>query len=288
MKNTIIGFSQEKLIQLKDNDKAIKIDCVDLVILDWFVFFTPNMQNININGKTYYWLSYSKMTKDLPFLDLSKRSFADRLKKMCELNILCFFLNKEQGNTTFYGFGNVYFELIEKVVADNCNLCSQNNKGYVVETTKGMQSKQQSQYIDNNIYTDNNVNDNNIKDNKENIIKEIFDYWNEKKIKVHRDIKSFEIKIKSALKEHSVEEIKLAIDHYKEILDDSNYFYKYKWTLNEFLGREKGYEEFLDNGNKWENYKLFKEKQKSYNPYKKEEISRETKYPELDDIGYYR
>lgn len=286
MKNTIIGFSQEKLIQLKDNDKGIKIDCVDLVILDWFVFFTPNMQNININGKTYYWLSYSKMTKDLPFLDLSKRSFADRLKKMCELNILCFFLNKEQGNTTFYGFGNVYFELIEKGVADNCNLCGQNNKGYAVETTKGMQSKQQSQYIDNNIYTDNNVNDNNIKDNKENIIKEIFDYWNEKKIQVHRDIKSFETKIKNALKEHSVEEIKLAIDHYKEILDDSNYFYKYKWTLNEFLGRERGYEEFLDKGNKWENYKFFKNQQKSYNPYKREEISRETKYPEHDNEGY--
>ena len=280
MKNTIIGFSQEKLVQLKNNDKGIKIDCIDLVILDWFVFFTPNMQSINVNGKIYYWLSYSKMTKDLPFLDLSKRGFADRLKKLCELNILCFFLNKEQGNTTFYGFGNAYFELIEKDVADNCNLCGQNNKGYAAETTKGMRLEHQSQYSYNNIHIDNVVNDNNIK--------EIFDYWNEKKIHVHRNISDFKTKIDNVLKEHSVEEIKLSIDHYKEVLDNPDYFYKYKWTLNEFLGREKGYKEFLDNGNKWENYKLFKEKQKSYNPYKREEISRETKYPELDDIGYYR
>lgn len=132
---------------------------------------------------------------------------------------------------------------------------------------------------------------NNKKEEKEKInnnTKEIFDYWNEKKIHAHRDISDFKTKIDNVLKEHSVEEIKLAIDHYKEVLDNPDYFYKYKWTLNEFLGREKGYKEFLDNGNKWENYKLFKEKQKSYNPYKREEISRETKYPELDDIGYYR
>lgn len=134
-----------------------------------------------------------------------------------------------------------------------------------------------------------NINKNNNID-KESIInnntKEIFDYWNEKKIHVHRDISDFKNKIDNALKEHSVEEIKLAIEHYKEILDNPNYFYKYKWTLNEFLGREKGYKEFLDNGSKWENYKLFKEKEKSKNPYKpNEEISRETAYPELNDYN---
>lgn len=115
---------------------------------------------------------------------------------------------------------------------------------------------------------------------------EIFEHWNKKNIIIHRDFNKLEKKIKEALKEHSVEEIKLAIDHYKEILDNPNYFYKYKWTLNEFLGREKGYEEFLDNGNKWQNYKFFKEKEKSKNPYKpNEEISRETAYPELNDYN---
>lgn len=284
MKNAIIGFSQEKLVQLKNNDKGIKIDCIDLVILEWFVYFTPNMQNININGKIYYWLSYSKMIKDLPFLDLSKRSFADRMKKLCELDILIFYLNKDQGNTTFFSFGKVYFELIERDVAENYDLCGQNSKGYAVETTKGMQSKQQSQYTYNNIYKDTNISDNNIKD----IIKEIFDYWNEKKIHVHREIKGFENIIKNALKEHTIEEIKLAIDHYKEVIDDSTYFYNYKWKLDEFLGRGKGYEEFLDNGNKWENYIIFKNQVKSKNPYKpNEEVSRETAYPELNDYNVF-
>lgn len=36
----------------------------------------------------------------------------------------------------------------------------------------------------------------------------------------------------------------------------------------------------------WES--KYKEEKKSYNPYKKEEISRETAYPEFDDVGYIR
>ena len=146
-----------------------------------------------------------------------------------------------------------------------------------------MQSKQQSKYIYNNIYTDTNVNDNNIKDN---ITKEIFEYWNQKKIVVHRNIDDFKKKIANALKEHTADEIMLAIEHYNTVLNDSSYFYKYKWNLNDFLGREKGYTEFLDNGSKWLNYLDFKNKK--VNPYKPNEMSRETAYPDFDDVGYIR
>lgn len=123
--------------------------------------------------------------------------------------------------------------------------------------------------------------------NKESIINntkemEIFDHWNKKNIVIHRGFEKFEKKIKAVLKEHNIEEIKLAIDHYSEILNDNNYFFKYKWGLDEFLSRSKGYTEFLNNGVKWLNYLDFKNKNKPG------ELSKETSYPEYDDVGYIR
>lgn len=111
---------------------------------------------------------------------------------------------------------------------------------------------------------------------------EIFEHWNKKNIVTHRDFQKFEKKIKNALKEHDAEEINLAIDHYSEILNDSNYFFKYRWGLDEFLARSKGYTEFLNNGVKWLNYLDFKNKNKPG------EISRQTAYPEYDNVGYIR
>ncbi len=125
-----------------------------------------------------------------------------------------------------------------------------------------------------------------INNNTKEIFEKIFECWNQKKIVVHRNIEDFKTKIKNALKEHTADEIMLAIEHYSIVLNDSSYFYKYKWNLNDFLGREKGYTEFLDNGSKWLNYLDFKNKK--VNPYKPNEMSRETAYPDFDDVGYIR
>lgn len=259
MKNTIFNFKQSELLNLNlqlEDGKTIKIDCTDIVILDWFVFFTPEMQNININGKIYYWLAYSKMQDDLPFLDLSKRSFADRLKKLCELKVLSFYLNKEQGNTTFYTFGENYFKLIkDNSYAGNYDLCGQNNRGYAVETAEGMQLKPQTYSSINNNSIIDSSNNKNIHININNNIINIFNYWNTKNIIKHNEINDDRKKaITKALKENSVENIKLAMDHYKIMLDDKNCIFKYKWTLEEFLTRQKGYKTFLNDGSNWVNY----------------------------------
>ncbi len=80
---------------------------------------------------------------------------------------------------------------------------------------------------------------------KENQLEEIFDYWNSKKIIEHRKLTDKTTgKINSKLKDYSIEEIKIAIDNYYLILSDDNYFFSYKWTLDQFLDR--GFESFKD------------------------------------------
>lgn len=66
--------------------------------------------------------------------------------------------------------------------------------------------------------------------------------------------KSIQVAIKKALKLYSVEEIKTAINHYKKILYDEDYYFNYRWKLEDFLTRGSGISTFLDSGEKWENY----------------------------------
>ena len=117
---------------------------------------------------------------------------------------------------------------------------------------------------DGDIMTPNNIDIYNkdyiINDNidKKNITKketEIFDYWNDRNIIVHQKLtEPILTAIKKALKTYSVEEIETAIDRYDMILKDKDYFFSYIWSLKEFLNRQKGIADFLDDGEKWLNY----------------------------------
>jgi len=75
--------------------------------------------------------------------------------------------------------------------------------------------------------------------------KVIFDYWNKKQIIVHKDLdQQTESKINSILKNYDLKEIKQAIHNYWVILTGEEYWFKYKWTLKEFL--QRGFEKFKD------------------------------------------
>lgn len=67
----------------------------------------------------------------------------------------------------------------------------------------------------------------------------IFEYWNSKKIIVHKSKDGCKGEINTRLKDYSPEEIKEAIDNYAEILHSGDYVFSYRWTLKDFLGREK-------------------------------------------------
>ncbi len=110
-------------------------------------------------------------------------------------------------------------------------------------------------------------------------INDIFNYWNNKEIIKHRELYTeIEISIKKSLEKYTIEQIKICIDRYAEILKDTQYFWNYKWSLKDFLNRKDGISSFTDEGSKWNSYQEYlkknksKETQKPENPYAKLKI----------------
>ncbi len=90
--------------------------------------------------------------------------------------------------------------------------------------------------------------------NTKEIYKEIFNFWNSKKIVVHdRLTDKRETAIRAVLRDHSKDQVLTAISNYEIILRDETYFFKHEWTLEDFLRR--GLEKFLDLDRAKRNYK---------------------------------
>jgi hypothetical protein len=78
------------------------------------------------------------------------------------------------------------------------------------------------------------------------ILKDIFNYWNDKKIMVHKNVENHKMAIDKAIriKGYEPDEIKGAIRNYTVILKGEQYRWTYRWTLTEFLNR--GLERFMN------------------------------------------
>lgn len=78
------------------------------------------------------------------------------------------------------------------------------------------------------------------------IYSELLEYWNSFGIVKHKSItEPIRVKIRAKLKEkYTIDEIKQAIKNYAEILEGNQYYFKYKWTLKDFL--QRGFEKFAD------------------------------------------
>ena len=152
LKYTIEGFNQEYAMTLRKeveiNGKKVlkKIDCTDLVILRWFVDFYPNMKKINIDNREYAWLTHGKLLEDIPIIDINKRSFIDRMKKLVEFGILDYKLIKKGGTFSVYTFGENYKYMVsserpyqEGMQSNDIGMQS-NDIGYAIERHRGMQS----------------------------------------------------------------------------------------------------------------------------------------------------
>lgn len=144
MKYTIEGFGQEYALTLtktiieKEKEKTIKIDCIDLIILRWFVDFYPNMAKIEIEGVQYAWINYKSLLDDMPLLDMGKHMLANRLQKLCEFGILTHKTIKHGGSFSYYGFGSNYRNLIERPSAIDAQGMQKNADG-VQNIADGMQ-----------------------------------------------------------------------------------------------------------------------------------------------------
>jgi len=82
-------------------------------------------------------------------------------------------------------------------------------------------------------------------DDKHSARKEIFDHWNEAKVIQHR-VMNDKIKrsINGALVNYSKDEILQAIDNYAWVLTSPAHYFKFKWTLPDFL--QRGLDKFID------------------------------------------
>ena len=93
-----------------------------------------------------------------------------------------------------------------------------------------------------------------------NIYCAILECWNSQKIIKHKALtEPIKKAIDSALKTYTCEQIKEFISRYAKVLNDSQYTFKYKWTLVEFLKRQNAISSFADEGSKWQNYCFWKD-----------------------------
>lgn len=96
---------------------------------------------------------------------------------------------------------------------------------------------------------------------------EIIDFWNERSIEDRCEGGKCSITaIKKALSKYTADEIKTAIDRYKQVINDQSYYYNYSWKIELFLTRKGGITEFFDGGNKWQNYLAEKNRKTARKP----------------------
>lgn len=107
MKYTILGFNQEKALELG-------FDVEDLLIIRWFVDFysSSKMIKMNVGDKTYAWVNYSGVIKDIPILNMKKDTLSRRMKKICETGIMEHETLKQGGTFSLYKLTDKYDQLI--------------------------------------------------------------------------------------------------------------------------------------------------------------------------------
>lgn len=102
------------------------------------------------------------------------------------------------------------------------------------------------------------------KETTEDPVVSVFDYWNSKNVmKCEELTPSLRNIIKSTLKSNKLDEIKLYISRYDEVLNDPGFYLAHQWSLKSFICQPNAMNEFKDNGEKWINYQSWKSKPKT-------------------------
>jgi hypothetical protein len=90
-------------------------------------------------------------------------------------------------------------------------------------------------------------NDKNVKnDNKKDIYASVFNFWNSKQIIVHKQLSTKATSLINAKLQagYSEDDIKRTIFNYHVILTDEEYYFNYRWTLENFLN-PTNFEKFI-------------------------------------------
>ena len=123
--------------------------------------------------------------------------------------------------------------------------------------TKAKQKRNKSDTISKNLKNDKKV------------LYNLFEFWNSLKIMRHKKINAFVKPLEKVLKTYSEKELRKAMVNYATVVKGEKYFFKYRWTLAEFLKR--GFEKFLDINMPLENFLVDKDDNKREKEYPKYE-----------------
>lgn len=107
MQFSFLGFSVKKVMELN-------LDVKDLAILRFFQDFMKSgkMNYEEVDGVTYYWISYKNISEEMPFLGLGKRTIMMRMFKLRDLGLLSHYTKKEGGTFSYYTLGYKFNDLL--------------------------------------------------------------------------------------------------------------------------------------------------------------------------------
>lgn len=233
MKYIIMGFLQFKL-------KELGLDMIDALILRYFVDFkdSKSMKTIRVDNKTYYWVQYESVLKELPILNMKKCTIQSRFFKLRDAKVLSHHVKKEGGTFSYYSLGERYSELIaaDKKYFNNGKKGNENSLGEnqvsegedidiypVEENSKGYQGKS----ITKDPSTKDSSNISLLPSQKDSggeyvhIISQIIDYLNEVTGKNYRkNTKATERLIKARLNEGFI------LEEFITVIDNMQYRWK--------------------------------------------------------------
>ncbi len=136
MKYTIHGFSQAEAVKLGLNND-------DLLILRWFVDFTPSkdIKSCLIKGKPFYWINYHHIIEGLPILQKTEKAISKyNIQRLLNAGVLVreIRLNAPEiehrsGKTAWFGFGEKY-----SLLTDDIFLANQGNKNTLDQGNKSI------------------------------------------------------------------------------------------------------------------------------------------------------
>src|SRR5699024_8963784 len=142
----------------------------------------------------------------------------------------------------------------ETIVYENPELCSfvhVQNEQVQNEDVQSVHVQNEALLINNNTKND-STNNNNTKNED---IYTLYELWNSKVIIKHRKLTDVMKRNTNArLNEYSFEELRKAIDNYKNILDSNNHYWTHKWTFDAFM-KPSNVTRFLDEADPFNNYK---------------------------------
>lgn len=105
-----ISINQKALL---DND--IKINLVQAVIFDFLYDFISSgcADQVTIDNKNYSWISYQHVIDSLPIIEITNKNVICRnIQKLVDVELLGKYVDKKQGNKTFFCVGKRAKELL--------------------------------------------------------------------------------------------------------------------------------------------------------------------------------